>query len=294
MINRYLEHLYISGKAPGTIKCYRLTLQDYEQYLLAVGVWEPLEANTETIKTYYLLLKKRGLASATCHKKTAIVHSFYHWLVVQGYLLLTPAPAPVPMNGDSLPRYVPSTKEIQQVHELFYNGATKTELRDSVAFDLAYSCGLRRGELAKLNVQDIDQRNGLVIIRQGKGRKDRLVPIGEKSLRNLQHYLVQVRPKLVDGRPTRALFISKQYHKRLKVEAFGSMFKRLREKHNVGKQMTLHTLRHACATDMLRAGASIQDVSRILGHARLMTTQIYTRMVIRDLKKVHAQFHPRG
>jgi integrase/recombinase XerD len=167
--------------------------------------------------------------------------------------------------------------------------------RRSIALvDLAYDCGLRRCELVRLNVQDVNAEEGTIRVR-GKYGKDRLVPVGKKTMRTLLHYIYRERPAFLQGNTTDALFVSwAQGGRRISNATVTRTFLRLRRKGKIAGTITSHALRHAFATHLLRNGAPMQEVSEMLGHACLETTQIYTHLAPLDLKEHHRRFHPRG
>jgi integrase/recombinase XerD len=165
-----------------------------------------------------------------------------------------------------------------------------TGLRDRAILETLYSTGMRRLELTHLKLYDVDLARGTVMIRQGKGRKDRLIPIGSRACAWIQKYLDEVRPQLVIRSDERALFVTD----------YGEPFERNRLSDLVKKYMrhagiahgSCHALRHACATHMLENGADIRFIQALLGHAELSTTQIYTQVAIGKLKEIHAATHP--
>jgi len=162
-------------------------------------------------------------------------------------------------------------------------------IRERAMLETLYSTGMRRSELAGLSVFDIDR--GTVMIRQGKGKKDRMIPIGERALHWIERYQLEVRPELVVGRNCNALYLTN----------LGEPFTppRLTElvrdyvlAAKIGKTGACHLFRHTMATLMLENGADIRFIQAMLGHADLSTTQIYTQVSIRKLKEIHTATHP--
>ncbi len=288
MIQKFLKYLQESGLNRRTVYLYQNCLNRYLNYM---GDADLLSVDTETIKNYYSWISSHGYASSTSGHLYRAVYRFYSWLTDQGYLILNPAFKPENIKK-GLPRRVPTMEEIKEAHEkLFYSEKT-LELRDSVLFDIAYSCGLRRMELHELDVNSVDQLNRTISV-SGKRDKKRVVPIGEKCLKNVQYYIVNVRPKLLGDSRSTALFIGRQSKKRLTLSGINRVFERLR-KDGASSKLTPHALRHAFATNLLQNGAMVQDISKMLGHDRLSTTMIYTRLVISDLKSAHKLYHPRA
>jgi len=218
------------------------------------------------------------------------LRAFCKWLAREHHILYNPASELVlPRSPRQLPKTLLSIAEVE--HVLNQPDVTElTGLRDRAILETLYSTGMRRLELANLGVFDIDLNRGTVMIRQGRGRKDRLIPIGARACAWIQRYLDEVRPQLLTRSDERALFVTD----------YGEPFERNRLSDLVKKYMrhagiahgSCHALRHACATHMLENGADIRFIQALLGHAELSTTQIYTQVAIAKLKEIHAATHP--
>ena len=171
------------------------------------------------------------------------------------------------------------------------NIAEALGVRDRAILETLYSTGIRRKEVAQLTVFDLDTERGTLMVRQGKGKKDRMVPIGERAVSWIQRYQQEVRPGLVAPPDPGTLFLTP--------EGDGVSCAWLTERvtgyvkaAGTGKTGSCHLFRHTCATLMLEGGADVRYIQEMLGHAELSTTQIYTRVSIRRLKAVHALTHP--
>jgi integrase/recombinase XerD len=164
-------------------------------------------------------------------------------------------------------------------------------LRDRAVLELLYSTGLRRSEVLKLSVYDIEPLRGTLRVRQGKGRKDRIVPIGERALAWVQRYLDESRPQLVVDAHEPALFLNRR-GRRYSPTHMGLLARRYIEAAGVGKRGACHLFRHTMATLMLENGADVRYIQEMLGHASLETTQVYTHVSIGKLQAVHAATHP--
>ena len=161
--------------------------------------------------------------------------------------------------------------------------------RDRAILELLYGAGIRLGEAVRADVSDLDLRQGLLLVRNGKGKKDRVVPVGGRAALALGTYLADVRPELVK-RLESALFLSRDGARLSKI-GLQAMVKRHGQA--IGLHVSPHTLRHTCATHLLRGGADIRHVQELLGHRSLQTTALYTRVAIEDLRQVLARAHPR-
>jgi integrase/recombinase XerD len=167
--------------------------------------------------------------------------------------------------------------------------ATPEGLRDRAMLELL-SAGLRRTELARLRRYDADLARRLVFVREGKGRKDRVAPIGERACAWLDRYLVQARPRLL-GHSSEALFVT-DWGEPVTPERVADTVRRAKARAGVDKPGAAHLLRHACATHMLDGGADVRHIQALLGHASLATTERYTHVAISKLQEVHARTHP--
>jgi integrase/recombinase XerD len=192
-----------------------------------------------------------------------------------------------------LPRHVLTASEVDQI----INGTdvnSPVGLRDRAILETLYSTGLRRMEMINLNIYDVDMERGTVLVRKGKFRKDRMVPIGERALLWLNKYLAEARPQLALGREE-AMFVTNAGEP-FSANSLTPTVRRyvLKAKLASGKHGGCHMFRHTVATLMLEGGADIRYIQAMLGHAHLNTTQIYTHVGIRALQQVHAMTHPAG
>jgi integrase/recombinase XerD len=196
----------------------------------------------------------------------------------------------LPRRPDSIPRNILNKKEISTLLSA-PNLETPLGIRDRAIFELLYSSGIRAGELRNLTLDDLDINHGELRINRGKGAKDRIVPLGEVASDYLEFYLKEARPKLAPSAQT-ALFVTKSGRKLGKTD-LSDLTERYRARAGMKKYFTPHSLRHTCATHLLKGKADIRQIQEILGHASIANTQIYTRVEVTDLKKVLKNCHPR-
>jgi integrase/recombinase XerD len=163
-------------------------------------------------------------------------------------------------------------------------------LRDRAMLETLYSTGMRRMELPGLALYDVDLTRRLVFVREGKGRRDRVIPIGERACAWVEKYVTEARPLLIVANPE-ALFVS-DYGEPITPEFLAAKVKRYMQFAGIDKPGATHLFRHACATHMLENGADTRFIQALLGHADLATTQIYTHVSIEKLKEIHAATHP--
>jgi len=260
------------------------------------GLTKPQEITRAVLERYqrhlWLYRKADGSPLSLTTQETLLnpLRAFCKWLARERHILYNPASElTLPRSPRQLPKTLLSVTEIE--HVLNQPDVTElTGLRDRAILETLYSTGMRRLELVHLGVFDLDLNRGTVMIRQGKGRKDRLVPIGTRACAWVQKYLDEVRPQLVMRSEERALFVTD----------YGEPFERNRLSDLVKKYMrhagiahgSCHALRHACATHMLENGADIRFIQALLGHSELSTTQIYTQVAIGKLIEIHAATHP--
>jgi integrase/recombinase XerD len=229
------------------------------------------------------------------------VKDFYRVLHQRGKVLVNPCADLPPMRKPKpLPRGVITAA---QVNRLLHAPDVKKPhgFRDRAALELLYSSGLRGRELCSLSIYDVDFEKRLMRVVQGKGRKDRLVPVGRVALNYLKEYIEKVRP-LYHAKATPQSCASQQRTSHcLFLTTKGSPFttvylhKQIKHYRNVARlpqSVSAHSLRHACATEMLRGGASVRHVQEMLGHAHISTTQVYTHVLPHDLKRVHQKTAP--
>jgi integrase/recombinase XerD len=260
-----------------------------------------LERYRQHVFTYRRKTDGAPLSFTTQGKRLISVRAFFQWMARQHHLLYNPASElELPRQQQRLPRHILSVAEVEQV----LNACDVSDplgnplgLRDRAMLETLYSTGMRRGELTSLRIDDVDLARGTVFIRQGKGGKDRVVPIGERACRWIEKYLFHVRPDLVDVDDDGALFLARHGEgmqaKQLSVIVRNAIERADLERFaGVHPNAACHLLRHACATHMLENGADIRYIQALLGHADLSTTEVYTRVSIAQLKAVHDKTHP--
>lgn len=219
------------------------------------------------------------------------VRLWFRWLVRHNYLASNPASD---LEMPRMPRQLlPEVLEAHEVEAILSQPDVDDVqgLRDRALIELLYSTGLRRAEAARLGVYDVEPLRGVVRVRQGKGRKDRVVPIGERAMAWVQRYIDEARVELIADVHEQALFLNR-FGQRFCVAGIGQLVKRYIKAAGITKPGSCHLFRHAMATQMLENGADVRYIQEMLGHAHLDTTQIYTHVSIGKLQAVHAATHP--
>ena len=232
-------------------------------------------------------------------KRLIAVRVFFQWLTRQHHLMFNPASElELPRPEKRLPRHILTIAEVEQViNATDVADPSGLGIRDRAMLETLYSTAMRRAELVGLRIDDLDLPRGTVLIRQGKGKKDRVVPIGERAVAWVEKYLHEVRDRYVELPDDGSLFLArhgeamqgKQLSNVVKLAIERAALDRFQATH---PNAACHLFRHACATHMLEAGADIRYIQALLGHADLSTTEIYTQVAITKLKAVHAATHP--
>ena len=296
----HLAALEAQGYARATISARRAHLTRFVEWADARGLTTLTAVTPGVLEAYRAWLHRRRRADtpdgrpltwATQANALTALRMFFAGAVRAKWLATNPAAGlTLPRLPQRLPRAVLSVEETERVLAE-PNLRSALGLRDRAILEVLYSTGIRRMELIGLDVADVDGTRGVVFIREGKGRKDRVVPIGERALRWVERYLERVRPKLIHTRDPGALFVSRR-GTRLRPTRLTERLHRYLQAAGVTKPGSVHIFRHTMATLMHDAGADVRDLQAILGHADLATTAIYTRVSIERLKAVHAKTHP--
>jgi integrase/recombinase XerD len=296
-VMRYLEWLKIHNYAAPTVQNRQSYLGVFVAWCVERGLVSPKEITKPILERYqrslYTHRKGNGdpLTFRAQHARLVPIRAFFKWCAKQNYLLYNPASElELPRLEHRLPKHVLTTTEVEQVLRQ-PDTSEAMGLRDRAILETFYSTGMRRSELMSLGVFDLDRERGTVMIRLGKGKKDRMIPIGERALRWIDRYQTQVRPELVIGRGNATLFLT-QAGEAFTPDRLTQLVRGYVEAANTGKSGSCHLLRHTMATLMLENGADIRYIQAMLGHAELSTTQIYTQVSIRKLKEIHSATHP--
>jgi integrase/recombinase XerD len=296
-ITAHLAALTASGYATATVTARRAHLARFTQWGEPRGLLTLQDVTPGVLEAYraWLAAQRRAdgtaLTWSTHAQRLTAVRMLLAWATRTKRLVLNPAAElTLPRSPKRLPRAVLSEPEVERVLAV-PDVTTPLGLRDRAILEVLYSTGIRRMELVGLDVSDVDMVRGVVFVREGKGRKDRLVPIGARALDWIQRYLDHVRPRLARGRDPAALFVSGR-GTRIRPTRLTERLHRHVQAADVGKPGSVHIFRHTMATLMHDGGADIRDLQEILGHAQLSTTQLYTHVAIERLRAVHARTHP--
>ena len=297
LLERYLIWIETHHFATNTVAIRRLLLSRFVVWCLDRDLTRPHDITPEIIERFQRHLfhyrKRDGkplAISSQSHWLTAL-RSWFTWLKDQKILKQNPTvEMRLPREEKRLPRHALTCDEVEAI--LAQPDITKpTGLRTRAIMETLYSTGLRRVEVLNLYLSDIDQQRRVVLVRQGKGHKDRFVPIGERALAWINKYVDLARPQLAKD-PTQPLLFISNTGGPVHPNALSALVRRMMNKAGVTKKGACHLFRHTAATVMLDRGADVRHIQAILGHVSLSTTQIYTHVSIGKLCEVHERTHP--
>lgn len=294
---RYLEWLRDRAYAESTLYGRHNHLARFLAWCSEREVRYPSELTRNVLELY-----QRHLAHTTKDDGTPIelqtqasylvsVRGLCRWLARRRLVLYDPsADLVLPRLSSRVPRTILTPSETERV----LNAADVSMplgVRDRAILETLYSTGMRRAEVVSLLISDIDSDRGTVLIREGKRRKDRVVPIGERALLWTRRYLTDVRPDYMVPPDEGHVFLSR-LGRPFVPNGISELVSRVVKASGIGKKVSAHALRHTAATVMLEGGADIRYIQQMLGHSSLSTTEVYTRVSIRALKEVHDATHP--
>ena len=289
-IEAYMGELRARGAAPKTLRAYGTDLEQFRGWVTSRGLG-PGDVRHRDVRRFLASLSEAGCAKATASRKLAALRSLLGFLVRRGELAQNPADLVVaPRREGRLPKVLSQDQVAALLDRI--PARSPLELRDRAMLELAYSCGLRCEEIVMLDrdAADFDSEQLRVL---GKGRKERVVPVGEPAQRALERYLAAGRPDLAAGGSDPALFVSKTGRRLSASDVRRRLARWLREAALSGG-ISPHSLRHSFATHLLEGGADLRTIQELLGHASISTTQVYTRVDAARLRGQYAQAHPRA
>ena len=296
-MRRFIEHRAVLGATETSLRNTERYLRDFIEWADARSVTHPEHVTMAVLERYqrwlYYYRKHDGMPLSVVSQRAKVMplRALFKWLTRTGQLPANPAAElELPKNIKRLPRQFMSEAEAEQVLASVDTGEL-LGLRDRAMLEVLYATGMRRKELANLHLGDIDQGRCVVFIQQGKGRKDRLIPLGARALYWVQTYLDRSRPQFMWNTQEVTLFLGLEGLP-LSLDHLSALVSGYIKKSGIAKQGSCHMFRHTMATLMLENGADIRFIQAMLGHASLDTTQIYTHMVITQLIAVHNKTHP--
>lgn len=279
------------GASEHTTKNYGIDLREFVKFLMEKGLKDLKDLSYLNIREFLASLKMHEYSKSSISRKLACLRSFFKYLVRENILTQNPALGiATPKKEKRLPSFM-NPDEITKLLDAPAKNSWE-EKRDKAILEILYSSGLRVSELAGLNHDDLDFFGGLVLVR-GKGKKERIVPVGQSALNSLRAYWDMKAPRETASAIKKPLFVSR-IGSRLTDRSVRRMILKYVRRTGLGKEISPHTFRHSFATHMLDRGADLRSVQELLGHANLSTTQIYTHVTTQRLKDAYVAAHPRA
>ena len=294
----YIKSLKVRNFADRTVKEQQRKLGKFFIFLQNYGIERVEQINRGLILDYqtelYHAINSQGRPNSVCSQNSmlSVAKGFTRFLKQRDVIISDPArDIPYGKTPKTLPRGILTRSEARRIINA-PDTSCSIGYRDRTIMEVLYTTGIRKEELNSLTLNDVDYNDGFLRIICGKGRKDRMVPLGRICCRYLENYIKSVRPDLIKDPYNNHLFLTFRGNTFSK-NVVWELVKKYAKKAKIKKNVSPHTFRHTCATAMLKNKADIRAVQELLGHESLNTTQIYTRVTINDLKAVHSRCHPR-
>ena len=299
-VKKYLAFLQFEKKlSPNTIESYWLDLKHYIEYLIIehnINIYDHIKISS--IRKYITNISKYSyntdekLSNSSLNRKLSSIKGFHKFLYINELSKIDPAKI---IKSVKIIKRIPTTLSVEEINLLLtsINIDKGNGIRDKSIISLLYSCGLRVSELTNLNLTNLYLNDDIIRV-FGKGKKERIIPIGKKGKVDLIDYIENIRPKLSRRSPTKGIVYLSNRGKILSRKTIWNIIKVQQLNAGINKSISPHTFRHTFATHLLEGGADLRIVQELLGHSNISTTQIYTHIDKTYLKEIHKQYHPRG
>ena len=292
LLESFLDYISLErGLSINTRKAYADDIRQFLDELAAKGVSSLNQVSRKQILDHLMSMKARGMSTNSISRHLVSIKVFFRYLQQEGMLGKNVTDT---MDSPRLWKILPDTLSEKEVGLLLAAPDLRKPLgvRDRAMLELFYASGLRVSELANLQLSDLHVDDGYIRC-IGKGRKERVIPVGDESIRLMRRYLEEVRPMLCENPHIQNVFVTKR-EKGLCRQRLWQIIKKYTKEAGIMKNVTPHTLRHSFASHLLANGAPLRVIQEMLGHADIATTQIYTHVESDRLKSIHQQFHPRA
>jgi len=297
LMREHLKALQVQNYSEFTVRGRAGHIQFFIDWLKERSITEPVEVTRPVLERYqrhlfhYRKANGEPLSFRSQHARLVPLRVWFRWMTRQNYILHNPASEiELPRLGRALPKNIFSAAEVERIM-MQPDIEEPIGLRDRALLEVLYSTGMRRLELVRLKLYELQLDRGLILINQGKGHKDRYVPIGERAVQWLQKYIRESRPQLVSEPDDFTVFLTAQGEPFSRDHLSFTVKERI-DAAQLGKTGSCHLFRHTMATLMHENGADIRYIQQMLGHEDIKTTQIYTQVAIRTLQQIHAATHP--
>ena len=301
-VYEYLSHLQFERRlSDNTLYAYRYDLKTYTDYLYnsmgitKIHIVKPSHIE-EFVKSLNISMHSKSpkiiKKSSTLHRLYSTIRCFHQYLCQMRIVKIDPSQILMPPR---LSRNIPVTLLVEEINQIIaaVDMSKKFALRDKALLSTLYASGLRVSEIIELKIQNVMPKESIVRV-FGKGNKERIVPIGDTALEQINEYITHLRPQLSDkGKSQGVLFLNNK-GKKLTRMAIWNILHNNTIKAGIKKKVSPHVFRHSFATHLLEGGADLRSVQEMLGHSDITTTQVYTNIDKTYLKEIHKQYHPRG
>jgi integrase/recombinase XerC len=282
-IDNFLRYLDLQkGASTHTLRAYRKDLEEFSEFAKK----DPADIEMIDVRAFVARQIKNGLSKTTAGRRLAAIRSFLKYLYKEGYIKANPAKL---VSTPKAPKLLPKFLTVDDVFSLIEQpgGIGFMQARDRAILELLYSSGLRVGEIAGLTVDDINTKEGLIKVK-GKGKKERILPVGSKAVDAIKSYLVE---KMLLKRRNKAVFLNNRGEK-LSDRGIRRIVVKYAKQTGISGTIGPHTIRHTFASHLLQSGADLRVIQELLGHASLSTTQKYTHLDITHLMDIYDKAHP--
>ena len=291
-LETYFNYLTVEkGASPHTLEAYSRDLIRFANFMVGREKEEAEKVTPEDVMAFISDLRDGGLAASSVNRCLAAIRGFYKFLLRQGNKVVSPVDRLV--QGKTWMR-LPDVLSPQEMNRLLEKPglSNPAAVRDAAILELMYAAGLRVSELVNLTMNSINWQAGYVVV-MGKGRKERVVPVGRSAYDLLRRYVEESRNDLIKGKSTNILFLNRS-GRLFSRQGLWKLVKKYARLAGLEDKVHPHTFRHTFATHLLEGGADLRAVQVMLGHADISTTQIYTHVTRERLKAIHKKYHPRS
>ena len=292
-INDFLMYLQLEkGLSENTLISYENDILKLAGFCIKMDLKDPSKISKENISEFIFQIAKIGYNPKSQARLISGIRSFYNFLVLEDYITTNPADL---IEAPKIQRNLPEILSVEEIDSLInqIDRSTKEGERNRVIIESLYGCGLRVSELVSLKISDLFLKESVIKV-QGKGDKQRYIPLADSTKHIIEFYLNKIRDEFpfISGEED-TLFVNRRGKQLTRVMIF-TIIKQLKEKAGIKKKISPHTFRHSYATHMLEGGADLLDIQQLLGHASIATTEIYLHTEQSKLKDTINNYHPRN
>jgi len=296
LITEYVRHVESIGQSWYTVRNVKAALKRFARFLHTLDIRKIEDVNREVLESYQHELcfdtgiNGRRLSVRSQAKLLGVVKGFTRFIKKRHYFVTDPGNAiRLPKKPRQLLRVILTNEEVRRII-LSPDTTTNCGYRDRIVLELLYDTAIRRSELSSIQIEHMDLEGGYINI-HGKGGRQRVVPVSKRVCDLIINYIQMVRPQCIAVKDSGHLILNR-FGNQMGPNGIWAIVKRHAKKAGIRKNVSTHTFRHTCATHMMKNGAPVRHIQELLGHESLESTQIYIRVTINDLKRVHKKFHP--